>query len=346
MTLMLKEIKEQPEVLARCIKSSAGRLKEIVGEIEKRDINYVYMAARGTSDHAAIYGKYIIEHELGIPVALAAPSILTIYKRSLNLKNSLVIGISQSGAAEDVLEVIKAGKAQGALTVTITNDSSSPLAEAADFHLLEGAGAEKSVAATKTFTAQMMLLAQLTALWSGSESFHEELAKVPEELHKVLELESLIEEKAQRYRYMEDGFVLARGINYPAALESALKIQETTYVRAKGYAISDFHHGPFAMVEQGTPVIVFAPQGPSLGDTKEIVQKLHGVDAEIILVTNAKEEFEGMSAIVFEIPKASSDMISPFYNVVWAQLFACKLALSKGLNPDAPRGLKKVTITR
>jgi glucosamine--fructose-6-phosphate aminotransferase (isomerizing) len=161
-----------------------------------------------------------------------------------------------------------------------------------------------------------------------------------------LSLEGLIEEKAQRYRYMEDGFVLARGINYPVALESALKIQETTYVRAKGYAISDFHHGPFAMVEQGTPVIIFAPEGPSLGDAKEMAEKLHGVEAEIILVTNAKREFEGLNAIVFEIPDASSDLISPFYNVVWAQLFACKLALAKGLNPDAPRGLKKVTITR
>ena len=140
--------------------------------------------------------------------------------------------------------------------------------------------------------------------------------------------------------------MLARGINYPAALESALKIQETTYVRAKGYAISDFHHGPFAMVEQGTPVIVFAPEGPSMGDAREIAEKLHAVDAEIILVTNAKQNFEGLNAIVFEIPGASSDLVTPFYNVVWAQMFACKLALAKGLNPDAPRGLKKVTITR
>jgi glucosamine--fructose-6-phosphate aminotransferase (isomerizing) len=145
---------------------------------------------------------------------------------------------------------------------------------------------------------------------------------------------------------MEDGFVLARGINYSAALEGSLKIQETTYVRAKGYAISDFHHGPFAMVESGTPVIVFAPSGPSLNDSKEILEKLRAVDAEIILVTNVKDEFEGINAIVFEIPKDSSDMVSPFYNVIWAQLFACKLALAKGLNPDSPRGLKKVTITR
>lgn len=346
MTEMLKEIKEQPEVLKRCIENSKELISEIVKEINARNIQSVFMAARGTSDHAAIYGKYIIEHELGLPVALAAPSILTIYNRDVNLKNSLVIGISQSGKAEDVLEVIKKAKSQGALSLSITNNCDSPLAKTADFHLFADAQLEKSVAATKTFTAQMMLLALLTAIWADNKDFLNELSQVPKNLKQVLKLESLIEERAQRYRYMEDGFVLARGINYPAALEGALKIQETTYVRAKGYAISDFHHGPFAMVERGTPVIVFAPKGASLKDAKEMAQKLHDIDAEIILVTNAKEEFQGLNTIVFEIPDTSNDLISPFYNVVWAQIFACKLALSKGLNPDAPRGLKKVTITR
>ena len=346
MTEMLKEIKQQPEVLARCIEKGAGTVKKIVRAIGEKDIQSVFIAARGTSDHAGVYGKYIIEHQLGLPVALAAPSILTIYKRPLKLKHSLVVGISQSGKAEDVLEVIKSAGQQGALTVAITNDCTSPLAQAADFHLFADAGLEKSVAATKTFTAQMMLLAILTAEWSQNEAFYSELKQVPEKLMEVLALEKEIEEKVQRYRYMEDCFVLARGINYPAALESSLKIQETTYVRAKGYAISDFHHGPFAMVEQNTPVIVFAPKGPSLADAKEIAQKLSGVDAEIVLVTNAGDEFGGTGTMVFDIPDTENDLISPFYNVVWAQLFACKLSLSKGINPDAPRGLKKVTITR
>ena len=346
MTKMIKEIKQQPEVLLGCIQKNKELIKRIVNQIKARQIESVLIAARGTSDHAGIYGKYIIEHQLGIPVALAAPSILTIYKRSLKLKNTLVIGISQSGKAEDVLEVINSAKDQGSLSLSITNDCESPLAKDADFHLFADAGLEESVAATKTFTAQMMLLAALTAEWAQNSQFEAELLSVPENVLKVISLEDIIEEKAQRYRYMEDCFVLARGINYPAALEGALKIQETTYVRAKGYAISDFHHGPFAMVEQGTPVIVFAPDGESLGDAKEMVKKLGTVGAEIILVTNCLDEFKLQADIVFEMPETSNDLISPFYNVVWAQMFACKLALAKGLNPDAPRGLKKVTITR
>ncbi len=346
MTQMIREIKEQPEVLTGCIQKNTLLIKEIVNQIKTKKIESVLIAARGTSDHAGIYGKYIIEHQLGIPVALAAPSILTIYKRSLKLENTMVIGISQSGKAEDVLEVIKSAKAQGALSLSITNDCDSPLAKDADFHLFADAGLEKSVAATKTFTAQMMLLAVLAAEWAQNSDFVDELSKVPENVIKVIALEDMIEDKAQRYRYMEDCFVLARGINYPAALEGALKIQETTYVRAKGYAISDFHHGPFAMVEQGTPVIVFAPDGESLNDAKEMVEKLNTAGAEIILVTNRSDEFNEDVEIVFEMPETSNDLISPFYNVVWAQIFACKLAQAKGLNPDAPRGLKKVTITR
>ena len=346
MTEMLKEIYEQPIVLKRCINSAMPMLKDTVQAIEKREISGIYIAARGTSDHAAIYAKYILEHETGIPVALAAPSIFTLYNRKLMLNSSIVMGISQSGKALDVYEVIKAAKKQGALTLSITNDVTSTLAEIADFHLFADAGVEKSVAATKTFTAQMMLLAQLTALWSKNKAFQEELDKVPDEIKKVIALEKSIEENVQRYRYMEDGFVLARGINYPAALESALKIQETTYVRAKGYAISDFHHGPFAMIEKGTPVILYAPDGPSLKDAKEMAEKLQSVGAELILVTNVKNEFIDVNAKFFEIPQASSDMVSPFYNVVWAQMFACKLSLAKGLNPDMPRGLNKVTVTR
>lgn len=345
MTKMWEEIFEQPDVLGRCLKNNNELLGTIVNDIKSRNIDQVVIAARGTSDHAAIYGKYIIEYTLGIPVALAAPSILTIYNKKLNLKNALVIGISQSGKAEDVLAVVENAREQDALSVSITNFEDSPLAEAAKYHLFTNAGLEKSVAATKTFTSQMMLIALLVAKWSGDESMVSELLKVPENLKSVLALDDTIIEKVQRYRYMEDGFVLSRGINYPIALEGALKIQETTYVKAKGYAISDFHHGPFAMTEQNTPVIVFAPEGPSLPDAREMIEKLKGVGAEIIIVTNV-DDLSDDGALIFNIPKTSNDMVTPFYNVVWAQMFACQLALAKGQNPDQPRGLNKVTITR
>jgi glucosamine--fructose-6-phosphate aminotransferase (isomerizing) len=345
MIKMWEEIFEQPDVLKRCLENNDKLLESIVEDIKGRDIDLVFIAARGTSDHAAIYGKYIIEYTLGIPVALAAPSILTIYKKKLNLKNSQVIGISQSGEAEDVLEVIGNASEQNALSVSITNFEDSPLAKAAKYHLHTNAGLEKSVAATKTFTAQIMLIALLVAKWSGNEEMLSELKLVPENLKRVLALDKTIIEKVQRYRYMEDGFVLSRGINYPIALEGALKIQETTYVKAKGYAISDFHHGPFAMTEENTPFVVFAPEGPSLPDAREMIEKLKSVGAEIIIVTNV-DDLSDDGALIFNIPKTSNDMVTPFYNVVWAQMFACQLALAKGQNPDQPRGLNKVTITR
>ncbi len=344
MVKMWQEIFEQPQVLKRCLKDNEQLMNQVVADIESRQIDNVVIAARGTSDHAGIYGKYIMEYALGIPVVLAAPSIVTIYDRSLKLQNSLVIGISQSGKAEDVLEVVKRAKQQGTLTLSVTNDDESPIAKEADYHLYTNAGVEESVAATKTFTSQMMMLALLVAKWSKNDAFRKELDEVPEQMTKVLSLDESIKEKVQRYRYMEDCFVLSRGINYAIALEGTLKIQETTYVRAKGYAISDFHHGPFAMIEDNTPVIVYAPEGPSMGDAREMINKLRSVHAEIIVITNAVDL--GDDVITFTIPKTTNDMISPFYNVVWGQMFACQLALAKGLNPDQPRGLNKVTITR
>ena len=344
MVKMWQEIFEQPQVLKRCLKDNDTMMDQVVGEIERRQINNVVIAARGTSDHAGIYGKYIMEYALGLPVALAAPSIVTMYNRDLKLQNSLVIGISQSGKAEDVRAVIDNAKKQGALAITITNDDQSPLAKAADYHLYTNAGLEESVAATKTFTSQMMMLALLVAKWAKDDAFRKELCNIPEQMEQVLALADPIIERVQRYRYMEDCFVLSRGVNYAIALEGSLKIQETTYVRAKGYAISDFHHGPFAMIEDDTPVIVYAPEGPSKADAKEMLEKLRSVHAEIIVITNAKDM--GDDVITFMIPETDNDMITPFYNVVWAQMFACQLALAKGHNPDQPRGLKKVTITR
>lgn len=345
MAKMLEEILEQPDVLRRCVESNQKTITAITRDIKNRAVNNVVIAARGTSDHAGVYAKYIIEYALGIPVALAAPSILTIYNRKLNLENSLVIGISQSGKAADVLEVIKNANSSGAITVSVTNDQTSPLALEAGYHLYCDAGLEKSVAATKTFTSEMMLVAQLVAEWSGDEALKKDLAAVPDNLLKIFNSTEDIQSKVERYRFMNECFVLARGINYPIALEAALKIQETCYVRAKAYATSDFHHGPFAMIEKDMPVILYAPEGPSMKDTLEMANKLKQAGAEIVVVSNNREML-ALGDSTFIIPETYSDVISPFYNIIIAQLFACFLSLAKGLNPDAPRGLNKVTITK
>ncbi|RCX13226.1 glutamine--fructose-6-phosphate transaminase [Anaerobacterium chartisolvens] len=345
MTKMWNEIMEQPQVLGKCMGKNKNAIDGITEEIKRNGISSVVIAARGTSDHAAVYAKYIIEILTGVPVSLAAPSVFTMYGKEVCLKNSLVIGISQSGKAADAIEVITSANRQGALTVSVTNFPDSPMAVEAKYHLFCDCGIEKSVAATKTFTAQMYLIAQLVAKWSGNEELLDELSRVPENMTETFKEEKSVMERVERYRFMKECFVLARGVNYSIAMESALKIQETTYVRAKAYATSDFYHGPFAMIEKDMPVLVFAPDGPSLKDVEEMMKRLVEREAELIVISN-KPELGRMGSSFFRIPKSDNDLITPFYNVAVAQMFACRLALTKGLNPDSPRGLNKVTITR
>jgi glucosamine--fructose-6-phosphate aminotransferase (isomerizing) len=342
---MWNEIQEQPEVLGRCLGSNKAVIQKLVEEIKSRNIESIYIAARGTSDHAGIYGKYVIESVVGIPVGLAAPSVQTIYYKSINFRNCLVMAISQSGKAADALEVLKDANKQGALTVSITNFTDSPLAEEAKYHLFCDAGLEKSVAATKTFTTEMILLAQLAAEWSNNNDLKKELSELPGKLTRVFEISDTIKEKAERYRFINECFVLSRGINYPIALESALKIQETTYTRAKAFATSDFQHGPIAMIDRNIPVVMYIPGGPCYDDVLSMAKRLKESDIELIVVSDRQEALD-LGTTAFKIPEIGNDIISPFYNVIVAQMFAMRLALAKGLDPDSPRGLKKITVTK
>jgi glutamine---fructose-6-phosphate transaminase (isomerizing) len=343
MTKMWDEILEQPAVLEKCLQNTR-LIKAIVETLKSQNIKFICIAARGTSDHAAVYGKYLIEFLLGIPVVLAAASIFTIYHKDLNFENSLVIGISQSGEAADVLEVIKSANEHGAITISITNALDSPLAQAAKCHLYCNAGVETSVAATKTFTSQMFLLAQLVAEWADLRNVQAELIKVPEQVAATIELSKDIPNKVERYLLMNECFMLARGINYAIALEAALKIQETNYIRAKAFATSDFQHGPIAMIDRNIPAMVFAPEGPAFKDVNAIIHTLKNNQVELIVISNKRELLE-QGSCSFEIPATEDDLISPFFNIVVAQMFACQLALIRGFDPDHPRGLHKVTIT-
>lgn len=346
MTLMQQEIFEQPEVFKRCLKSNRETLENLVKTLKEKEITNVYIAARGTSDHAGTFGKYLIESMVGIPAGLAAASTITLYGGKINFKNMLVIGISQSGAAADVLEVIKQAKATGATTLTITNTLESPLATAADFHLYCDAGLEKSVAATKTFGAQLYLIANFAAMWADNKQLISDLANIPDNIIKVLDKNAEIADLTKRYRFMNECFVLSRGYNYPLAMEAALKIQETNYVRAKAYPISDFHHGPFAMVDEGMPVFMYVSGGTIKEDSNAMIEKLKGVGADICMISD-DDDLLSEGTVSFKIPDTKgSDAVAAFYFAIFAQLFACNLTAVKGRNPDAPRGLNKVTITK
>ncbi len=344
-TLMWKEILEQPVALERCHVKNAPVIKEIVMAAKGKNIRQVVLAARGTSDHAAVYGKYVIELLLGIPVSLSASSIFTIYQGNLNFENCMVIGISQSGKAADVLEVMRSARRNGAVTVGITNNAESEIAHESEFFLNCEAGLEKSVAATKTFGTQLFLLAALAAEWAENKDIQGEIYRLPERIPQVFGVADAIDSKVERYRFMNECFVLARGINYAISLEAALKIQETTYVRAKAFATSDFQHGPIAMIDRDIPVFIFAPDGPSLKDVTGMIEKMRNEQIETIVISN-REDILDMGVTSFRIPDTANDIISPFFNVIVAQMFACKLSLAKGLNPDSPRGLNKVTVTK
>jgi glutamine---fructose-6-phosphate transaminase (isomerizing) len=345
MTNMWNEIMEQPSVLKKCLSNNEDTLNRIVNEIKERKPEFVIIAARGTSDHAAVYAKYMFETLTGLPVVLAAPSVVTTYKSKLEMKNALVIGVSQSGEAKDVTAILDEAKRNNALTVSITNFENSLLATTSKYSLLCSAGVEKSVAATKTFTTQLILLGMLAAKLADHAEVQNLLKNAPEYVEKTIAMvKDQIKEVALRYRFIDECIILARGLNYAVALESALKIEETTYVRAKAFAASDFHHGPMAILQKDMPVIVYAPSGPSLNDMLEMISLLKEAQADVLIVSD-DDSLCMLGNCHIKIPNVGSDFVSPFVNSVVAQMLACELASVKGLNPDAPRMLHKVTIT-
>lgn len=346
MTKMLLEIMEQPRVLSEIEKVNEETLKQLVSELNERSINHVVFAARGTSDHASIYGQYMLGIYKGAVCSLAIPSCITLYDGKLDLSNDLVIGVSQSGKAADASAVIERGNSQGAITVAITNDINSPMAKLAKYHLYCNANLEESVAATKTFTAQMYILGLLAAYWSENNELLKQLRNLPQQMDYMLKnLNDEIPMQVARFRYIKEGFVLARGISYPVALEAALKIQETCYIKMKGYAISDFYHGPLAQVDSDVPVIIFAPTGAAFEDTKEMINKIISIGTQVMVVTDDENlAKESMQSVL--IPKTGSEVTFAFLLAVFAQYFAQLLSVSKGLDPDMPRLLKKVTITK
>ena len=342
MTLMQKEIFETPDVLEKSLSFNAGVLETIAENINSR--SGIFIAARGTSDHAAIYGKYIFETLIGKPVGLAAPSVTTVYGRRVDYSGSVMIGISQSGEAQDVLGVLESAKKSGAYTVAITNDENSVLAKTADAHVHLCAGQEKSVAATKTFTSQMFALVTMAAACAKDAELLSALRILPDEVRRVLELDIKIKETAQRYRFMDCCFTLSRGYDYCMAFEAALKMQECAYIKAKAYSVSDFMHGPIAMIERDTPCLIYLSRGRFVDEMVGVIEKLKEVRADITVVSD-DEKLIALSDNSIRMPDVCHEMLSPLYIAPIIQLFACYISLTKGLSPDTPRGLKKVTIT-
>lgn len=340
---MLKEISQQPTVLEKTIKTESKKLNKIGRFLKDRDIDLIVLVARGSSDNAALFGRYLLETTCGIPVSLAAPSVYTLYNSKLNLDRALVVGVSQSGEGSDINSVLSQAKDFGAFTLGITNNKSSEIANIADETLLIHAGKEKSVAATKTYTGQMLhfyLLAN--ALVDPDKRIA--LEKIPHFAQKALELEPKIVEIAERYTFMENCVVVGRGLNYGNSFELALKLMETCYVVADRFSSADFFHGPLAIVEKRFPVLMFAPKGVTKKSNVDLLKRLKELNADSFSITNDKQ-IARLSSRCLVLPTEIDEILSPIPFIIPAQIFVALLSEAKGLNPDSPRSLSKVTKT-
>lgn len=352
MSKMLEEIRQQPEALERTFREEIAGVERLKARLAKARPRFIVLAARGTSDNAAQFGRYLLEITTGIPVSLAAPSIYTLYGTSVEMREVLVVAVSQSGESTDTNLVLERAREQGAMTVGITNEPDSSLTKLAESVILVRAGREKSVAATKTYTGQLLAL-YLLAYALGTPLALDDLRRLPEWAAAALRMEDEIRARADRYRFMERTVVVGRGLNYANAFEFALKLMETCYVVAERFSSADFLHGPIAMVEQQFPVFLFAPAGVTWPGQKEMLDRLQGLRADTLVITDEghRAAVEGSKrALIVPVRFGSAgplpeEVYTPIPYIVPAQLFAACLAEEKGLNPDQPRTLSKVTQT-
>jgi len=338
------EIADQPEVLSGMLDTEgAATAAELALAFRRDDVLYVVIAARGSSDNAARYAQYLWGARNRLTVALAAPSLFTTYARPPSLDGALVAAISQSGRSPDLVSVLKEGRAQGRPTVAITNDPNSPLADAAEFVFPLRAGPERAVAATKTYTAQLMAVAMLSAAIAGDWQMGSALKGVPRLVEATLTGSDTLEETALAFAEVDRCAVLGRGYNLSTAFEWALKLQELCYVGAQPFSTVDFEHGPIAMVEIGFPVFAILPPGPLEAEVEGLLTVLSKERGAELLVIATPGGPPGRQRI--DLPDDTEDWVSPIVAAAGAQLFTYQLATARGLDPDAPRALHKVTRT-
>jgi glutamine---fructose-6-phosphate transaminase (isomerizing) len=349
MSKMLDEIREQPGALEKTLEAEWAGIEKLRAHFEKQRPRFLVLAARGTSDNAAQFGRYLIEITTGIPVALAAPSVSTLYHAPLSLEGGLVVAISQSGESTDTNVVLEEAKARGAFTLGITNEAKSTLSRLAHESIFVRAGREKSVAATKTYTGQLLSF-YLLAYALGAPIRRKDLDRLPGYAAAALKLEKEIIARAERYRFMNQAVVVGRGLNYSNAFEWALKLMETSYVVAERFSQADILHGPIAMVDSAIPAFLFCPPGVTWPVMSQLNERLEGLMAETLMITDRSNPEAPAHAIRVPASLAfkgalPADVFTPIPYIIPAQMFAAALSVVKGLNPDQPRGLNKVTKT-
>jgi glutamine---fructose-6-phosphate transaminase (isomerizing) len=343
---MAADIAEQPDVFARLLDAASGPVAAIARRIAAQTPRQVIFTARGTSDHAALYGAYLTEIRLGVPAGLASPSAITVYGARPDLRDCLVVGVSQSGGSPDLTEVLRVSREQGALTLAVTNAPDSPLAQTADLHLDVAAGPERAVAATKTYTAELLALLLLIESVRDPDHATDGLADLPDLATQTLADDTAVE-LADRYRFAGRVVTTGRGYAYPTAREAALKLMETSYLAALAFSGADLLHGPLAMADSDVPVLAVVGDGPAGLSMRPVLERLHQRGADLVVVGPQERGFtEGSPSRVLRIATPAVDeRFAPLLDILALQRLAWALALARGGNPDAPRGLRKVTAT-
>jgi glucosamine--fructose-6-phosphate aminotransferase (isomerizing) len=343
---LYKEIFEQPAVFGKLLTVEQERIATIATKVRLLDPRYVFLVARGTSDNAGLYAKYLWGAYNHLPVALAAPSLFTYYGQPPRLEGALVVGVSQSGRSPDILAVVEEGKRQGCPTLVITNAPDSPLAGRADFVINIQAGPEKAVAASKTYTAELLAMAMFSTALAQDDARAADLGRIPDWADRILGLDADIARLALRYRYMDHCAVIGRGFNYATAFEWSLKLKELAHVIAEPYSSADFLHGPIAMVEPGFPILAALPGGQTFDSTLNLLKDLRRRHhAELVIISDQPAALK-LAQSPIEMPPGIPEWLSPLLAILPAQLFCYHLTQAKGFNVESPRSIHKVTETR
>lgn len=340
-TLMAAEIHEQPDVWRRLLSEGGEQLDAVARRIAAYDPKMILFVARGTSDHAALYGKYLTEIIGQLPAGLVSPSTMTTYGARPDLERVLMIGVSQSGGSPDLVQSLEVARKQGALTLAITNQPGSPLAQAAELEIDVLAGAERAVAATKSYTAQLLALYLIIDRLRGGDGSR--AAQLPALAEQVLAGDEAVRELAQRYRFASRLVTTARGYSYATAREAALKLMETSYLGAQAFSGADLLHGPLAMIDAQVPVLAVVAAGPGGEAMQQVLPQLAEVGADVLCV--GAPDAAAAANVGVALPAGVPEELSPLLEIIPFQQLALHLAVARGGDPDAPRGLKKVTET-
>ena len=343
MGVMFDEILTEPEVIKSAIFANEKKVAEIADEVRARGIKDITIIGRGTSDNAGLCFKYFAEILSGMPSGTAHPSVTTMYGANVDYSGHLFVAISQSGRSIDTLAVLTQASKQGALTVAITNDASSPLAKAGKYHLDLSAGEEKSIASAKSYIAELTVLSML-AIALSKKPLMPEVYSFPHRVEEALDLLPVIQEAAEQTKDLNNFIILSRGVMQGVGKELQLKLNECAYTFAQFYGINDFMHGPYALVEEGVNVIILAPDGECSENFRDIATRLQLLNANVLTFSD-NQEILNLATYGVKMPSMGNLSCTVAYSVAM-HLYAIELAKAKGKNPDAPRNLKKVTITK